>query len=204
LRDSAGISFEEALKYAEAASAKTGVRAAFVLAILKQESDLGKNVGTCNRVGDPAEKSWKVIMPGPNDGHRSYRDDQTVFLEITKELGLDPDTTPLSCPWGNGWGGAMGPAQFIPTTWKSIAPRVESLLGVSTANPWDPAHAFMASALYVSDLGASGGNYTAEKTAALRYYAGSNWNLPQNAFYGNGVMAHAAEMQKNIDFLNSL
>ena len=29
------------------------MRPAFLLAILTQESDLGKNVGTCNRAGDP-------------------------------------------------------------------------------------------------------------------------------------------------------
>src|SRR5690606_16134831 len=106
LRDTEGISFGEAYDLASSISKKTGVRASLILAIVTQESNLGKNVGTCNRPGDGPEKSWRVIMPGPNDGHRSYRDDQTLFLQITKELGLDPDSTPLSCPLGAGWGGA--------------------------------------------------------------------------------------------------
>jgi membrane-bound lytic murein transglycosylase B len=199
LRDTKGISFGDAVEYAEAASEATGVRPAFILAILKQETDLGKNVGTCNREGDPEEKSWRNIMPGPDDN--SSRDDQTIFLRITEELGLDPDTTPLSCPWGNGWGGAMGPSQFIPSTWAAYADRIAAAVGVETANPWNPQHAFMATAIYMSDLGAGAQTYTAERTAALRYYAGGNWSLPQNAFYGNSVMAHAEEFQAQLDFL---
>lgn len=194
-----GISFGDAVKYANEASDATGVRPAFILAILKQETDLGKNVGTCNREGDPEEKSWRNIMPGPDSG--SSRDDQTIFLQITEDLGIDPDTTPLSCPWGNGWGGAMGPSQFIPTTWAAYAGRVAAAMGVGTANPWNPEHAFTATAIYMSDLGAGAQTYTAERTAALRYYAGGNWNLPQNAFYGNSVMAHAEGFQSQIDFL---
>lgn len=200
LRDTKGISFGDAVEYAEAAAAKTGVRPAFILAILKQETDLGKNVGTCNREGDPEEKSWRNIMPGPNDN--SNRDDQTIFLRITEKLGLDPDTTPLSCPWGNGWGGAMGPSQFIPSTWAAYEDRIAAAVGVDTANPWNPQHAFMATAIFMSDLGAGAQTYTAERTAALRYYAGGNWSLPQNAFYGNSVMAHAEGFQAQLDFLD--
>lgn len=199
LRDSQGISFGDAVEYAEAASEKTGVRPAFILAILKQETDLGKNVGTCNREGDPEEKSWRNIMPGPDDN--SSRDDQTIFLRITDALGLDPDTTPLSCPWGNGWGGAMGPSQFIPSTWAGYEARIAAAVGVKTPNPWNPEHAFMATAIYMSDLGAGAQTYTAERTAALKYYAGGNWYLAQNAFYGDSVMAHADGFQSQLDFL---
>src|SRR3989338_1800639 len=53
------ITFGEAVEIARWASGRTGVRAEFLLAVLTQESDLGKNVGTCNRIGDPATKSWK-------------------------------------------------------------------------------------------------------------------------------------------------
>jgi len=201
LRDTAAIPFGTALTYANMAFQKTGVRPALLLAILTQESNLGENVGTCNRPGDPPEKLWRAIMPGPNDN--SWRDDQTIYLSITAELGLDPDAMPLSCPWHGGWGGAMGPAQFIPWTWDQYKSRVASALGKRVANPWEPEDAFMASAIYLSDLGASAGGYTAERTAALKYYAGSNWNKPQNAFYGNQVIASAQNIQENmIDPLN--
>jgi membrane-bound lytic murein transglycosylase B len=202
LRDTQGISFDEALKFAQSASKATGVRTAFILAILKQESNLGTNVGTCNRAGDPVEKKWYNIMPGPTSG--SWRDDQTTYLEIVKKLGRDPEVTPLSCPIGNGWGGAMGPSQFIPTTWKSYAGRVATSLGVATADPWNPQHAFMATAIYMKDLGAGAQTYSAEHTAALKYYAGGNWSLPQNQFYGNQVLGHAASFQTNIDFLKTV
>ena len=196
LRDTAAIPFGTALTYANIAYARTGVRPAFLLAILTQESNLGENVGTCNRPGDPPEKSWRNIMPGPNDN--SWRDDQTTYLRITSQLGFDPDSMPLSCPWGGGWGGAMGPAQFIPTTWDSYQARIAAAVGKSVPNPWDPQDAFMASALYLSDLGANQGGYTAERTAALKYYAGSNWQKAVNAFYGNQVMIKAQNIQENM------
>src|SRR3989344_3153250 len=47
LRDTEGISFATALEYASVASQQTGVRAAFILGILRQESNLGANVGQC-------------------------------------------------------------------------------------------------------------------------------------------------------------
>ncbi len=207
LRDSAAIPFGKALEYATLAGQKTGVRPAFILGILTQESDLGKNIGTCNRLGDPPSKSWREIMPGPADkaAGRSSRDDQSVFVQITTALGLDPDSTPLSCPIGKGWGGAMGPSQFIPTTWKAYSNRIANAVGAVTASPWNPQHAIMATALYVADLGAAGGGYNAERTAALKYYAGGNWNKPQNAFYGNQVMQKTQNIQENmIDLLQGV
>lgn len=218
LRDSAGISFGEAVDYANKASKATGVRAAFILAILKQESDLGKNVGTCNRPGDPETKKWYNIMPGPTHYANylaagktcsgaaspcSWRDDQTIFKRITSNLGLDYESTPLSCPIPGvgGWGGAIGPSQFIPTTWASYESRIASAVGVSTPNPWNPEHAFTATAIYLRDLGASAGGYTAEHTAAAKYYAGSNYTSSYGQSYGNSVMSHAANFQEQLDFL---
>ncbi len=203
LRGQAGIQFGDAYDYAKVASAKTGVRPAFILAILTQESSLGKNVGTCNRPGDT--RTWKTIMPGPNDN--SWRDDQTIFLDITKRLGISPDGQPLSCPMASGgWGGAMGPSQFIPTTWKSYENRVAAAVGAKIANPWNPAHAITATALYVQDLGANAKTYTAEREAACKYYSGRGCSAPgvQNAFYGDAVMRHATNIQTQIDVLESI
>lgn len=200
LRDTAAIPFGTALSYANIVSAKTGVRAAFLLAILTQESNLGENIGTCNRPGDPANKLWTAIMPGPSDlaSGKSKRNDQAAYLRITGSLGLDPASMPLSCPWQGGWGGAMGPAQFIPTTWEANQTKIATALGKSKVSPWEPQDAFMASGIYLAELGAANGNYTAERTAALKYYAGGAWNQKKNAFYGDGVMAKARNIQENM------
>lgn len=207
LRDTAAIPFGTALAYANVVSAKTGVRPAFLLAILTQETNLGENIGTCNRPGDPPSKLWTAIMPGPQDiaSGKSKRNDQAAFIRITTELGLDPSSMPLSCPWQGGWGGAMGPAQFIPTTWESQKSKIAAALGKSKVSPWDPQDAFMASGIYLAELGAGKGGFTAERTAALKYYAGGAWNQAKNAFYGNQVMAKAQNIQENmIDPLQNL
>lgn len=201
LRNTTAISFGEAYDLATVVSQRTGVRAALILAIITQESNLGENVGTCNRAGDPESRSYRHIMPGPNDGHRSYRDDQTLFLQIAAELGLDPNTTPLSCPMAAGWGGAMGPSQFIPTTWMSYRNRIAAVTGNNPPNPWNPIDAFTATSLFLADLGAASGTFSAERQAALRYYAGGNWNKPQNAFYGDSVMRIAEGYERQIQIL---
>ncbi len=189
------IPFSQAYAYATTAANATGVRAAFILAILTQESSLGKNVGTCNRAGDPPSKSYVNVMNPTRD--------QPAFLRITSALGLNPNTTPVSCPiGGSGWGGAMGPAQFIPSTWELIAPQVASALGKSAANPWSAQDAIMASAIYLKGRGATGGE-TNERNAACKYYSGRSCDgkSPPNSFYGNSVMSLARSIQADIDYL---
>lgn len=189
------ITFGEAVQIAKYASSMTGVRAAFLLAILTQESNLGQNVGTCNRPGDPPEKSWRSVMKPERD--------QPPFLTITSELGLDPETTPVSCPMrdrrGNrvGWGGAMGPAQFIPSTWMGYKDRVAAVIG-KLANPWDIRDAFIASAIKLQAGGA--GTVEGEWAAAMRYFSGST--NPRYRFYGDNVVKLANEYQADIDELN--
>ena len=221
LRDTEGISFGDALRYANAVSRTTGVRPAFILAILKQESELGKNVGQCNLPGDAPEHRWDQLMPGPvhyanyvANGKScvgaaspcSWRDDQTIFKRITKDLGRDYQSTPLSCRIASvgGWGGAMGPSQFIPTTWASYEDRVTQATGAKIADPWNPEHAFTATALYLRDLGAAAGGYSAEHTAAAQYYAGGNYLSGPGQSYGTSVLAFAADFQEQIDFLNEV
>jgi membrane-bound lytic murein transglycosylase B len=189
------IPFKEAYAYATDASRVTGVRPAFILAILTQESNLGRNVGTCNRAGDPVSKSWRNVMHPTRD--------QPAFIRITSALGLNIDITPVSCPIaGGGWGGAMGPSQFIPSTWESVGGRVASALGKSSSNPWAARDAIMATAIYLKDRGGVGGEAN-ERNAACRYYSGRacDGKRPPNSFYGNSVMALARSIQTDIDYL---
>lgn len=210
LRDVKSIEFGDALRYAKEASVKTGVRPAMILAIITQESSLGKNVGTCNRPNDPASKNWKVIMPGPEAvaSGRAKSNWQDDYLQIVGELGLSPEGTPLSCPIaGGGWGGAMGPSQFIPPTWNGYKARIAVALGKGAVSPWNAEDAIMATALYLQDRGAAGGAYSNERNAACKYYSGSACQAgrkPPNAFYGDSVMAIAKKTQATIDQLQTL
>jgi len=209
LRDTSGISFATALDYATVAAQKTGVRASMILAILSQESDLGKNIGSClvtnidtgDGVGKNTGSAYEKVMKAPRD--------TVPFQTITAGVGLSWSATPVSCPLGKtynssrGYGGAMGPSQFIPSTWQLFAPRIALASGVSTPNPWDPRDAIMATAIYLQDLGAVGGSYSAERNAACKYYSGRSCDskAPANTPYGNSVVKKADAFQANIDFL---
>ena len=94
----------------------------------------------------------------------------------------------------------MGPTQFIPSTWELFEPRLKSALGVSATNPWNAGHAIMATGVYLADVGASVGGYSAEHRAAATYYAGSGW-ATRGQTYANSVMAKATKFQEDIDFL---
>ena len=200
LAGAAAIPFEVALKYARAVQVKTGVDPAFLLAILKQESNLGANVGACYLsditsgagVNVSSGKIWSNLM-------KPSRDVQP-FLNITSKLGFDPLKTKVSCPiaGAGGYGGAMGPAQFIPSTWKLFESRISAESGNSITNPWAPEDAFMASALYLSDLGASGSSYSAQIKAACKYYGSGG----STCSYGRSVMSYKTKLQSNIDLLN--
>lgn len=192
------ITFGQAVAIAQSTSKQTGVSAAFLLAILTQESNLGKNVGTCNRPSDPPEKGWRTIMKPTRD--------HEPFLAITQELGRDPDVTPVSCPMKNkdgsqlGWGGGMGPAQFIPSTWIGYKDKVSALTGKSPADPWDIRDAFMAAALLLKNNGADG-TRDGEWKAAMRYFSGST--NTRYRFYGDNVMALADKYKQEIADLES-
>ncbi len=220
LRGSAAINLGDAIEFANFASTKTGVRSAFILGVLKQETRLGEFLGN---------GTWSEDMHPTRD--------RPVFQAITSALGMDPNRMPVSKAPGYGWGGAMGPAQFIPSTWACYGGYVNANTGTcsnqsgmsteafwagpwryeagsdrlrvlrgksSPSNPWDNQDAFLATALYMSELGASGGDPAAERKAALRYFAGGNWSNPAYAFYGDGVMEHATYFQTQIDALKRL
>jgi hypothetical protein len=205
LRDTAAIPFGKALEYANYASGKTGVRPAFILAILTQESNLGTDQGSCYvtnfdtgaGVSSRSGKAFANVMKPTRD--------IGPFRDITSAVGRDPYKTLVSCPIGGyGYGGAMGPAQFIPSTWKLMNNRVASALGKTNADPWNPRDAFMASAIYLGDLGAKAGTYTSERTAACRYYGGGKSCTNITSPYGNSVMKKADNIQKNmIDVLQN-
>ena len=185
LRDSTAVAFGDIFSYAKEASVKTGVRPALILGVLAEESNLGTNVGTGN---------WKKDMHPTRD--------QPVFAKITATLGLNPDTLPVSKkPW-YGWGGAMGPAQFIPSTWVLYQDRIARATGQNPPNPWNARTATFAAAILLMDNGADKGTRATERLSALRYLAGwKNAGKPAYAFYGDDVMELADKFQGQVDIL---
>ena len=198
LSGSAAIPFGKALEYALLAEKHTGIRPAFLLGIIAEESNLGENVGT---------GSWQVDM------HKTR--DVPVFEKIAASLGLNPNTLPVSKkPW-YGWGGAMGLAQFIPSTWAIYAgypkpsynyeaseDRVGKLTGNYPPSPWNPKDAFMASALYLTDSGAAKKTGRDEFIAAMCYLAGcGNASKKSLQFYGDQVLCLELKYQKDIDII---
>jgi membrane-bound lytic murein transglycosylase B len=139
-----------------------------------------------------------------------------AFKAITASLGLNPDTMPVSKRAWYGCGGAMGPAQFIPSTWAlyagyvkpdwhydSTKDRIGKRTGDTPPNPWDPKDAFMASALYLTDNGGAAQTTSAEFRAAMCYLAGcSGVNNKSLQFYGQQVAALASQYQSQIDIVN--
>jgi peptidoglycan hydrolase CwlO-like protein len=200
-----GIEFGEAVKLAQYASSVTGVRAAFILAIIHQESynngKFGGNVGQCYVTnfetgnGTDLKGNTKTRVMHPTR-------DVPLFKTITANLGFDPKTTAVSCwmpmyskgvPYG--WGGAMGPAQFIPSTWSLYDDKIQAITG-KVPNPWNIQDAFLGAALLLKDNGA----VKSEFNAAMRYFAGATWTKSEE-FYGRSVVATANSYQKDIDVL---
>ena len=128
--------------------------------------------------------------------------DTEPFKLICAELGLDPNKMPVSKRPSYGWGGAMGPAQFIPSTWILYKDRIASMSGQNPPSPWDARTAIFATALLMKDNGANGGTRASERLAALRYLAGwGNAGKRAYAFYGDDVIEFADEYQSQIDII---
>ena len=197
--------FGEAVEIAEAVTQLTNVRAPFLLAVLTQESNIGKNVGQCylkdaqTGNGETVNGTFVFRVMKPS------RDVQP-FLQITQELGRDPFNTPVSCPIPSvgGYGGAMGPAQFIPSTWMAYKDEIAKLKG-SPADPWNIRDAFLASAVYLADVGATRQTFEYEWCAAVSYFSGncSMKNQIRYEFYGDNVMAITRRYESDIAALKA-
>jgi len=208
-----GIAFPEAVRLAQYASGVTGVDAAMILAILEQETNLGSNLGSCLFTDN--QSSRPVMHPTR---------DEPVFLAIANILGFDPYTRTVSCPIIQngtrvGWGGAMGPSQFIPSTWAmygGIVPTGSGFVydkssdairringGTGPSSPFVNQDAFIATALLMRDNGANG-SYAGDRLAALRYYSGwGGASNPANAFYGDQVMNRKSRLAQEIQIISN-
>ncbi len=192
-----GVTAEDAVKYGQLAAIGAGIRPAFLLAELNQESAMGGNVGKCY-ITDATSGTTKSIVNGHvyTKGIHPTRD-LPLFLKITAELGRDPFKTPVSCAYG--WGGAMGPAQFIPSTWMGYRDQVSRLTGHSPANPWSIQDSFTAAAAKLSKDGANSGTRAGEIAASKRYYCGSASSTNSVCInYANSVQRLAQQIEPNL------
>ena len=141
------------------------------------------------------------------------------FLKIMQDLELNPDKVKVSCPIpkDGAYGGAMGPAQFMPNTWMAVRPRVAKVLSLpeSTISPFSNQHSFVASAIYLKDhyYGRDCSSYAnkykhivnertlRERCAASKYYAGKNW-WKFRFSYGESVVKRADRFRRDIAILN--
>jgi membrane-bound lytic murein transglycosylase B len=193
--------FGEDYEIAKYAEGLTGIRPAFLLAILQQESSMGKNVGQCY-LKNSSTGAGVSIQSGASISRvmKPSRDVQP-FLKITKALGRDPYQTPVSCPMAIGWGGAMGPAQFIPSTWIMYRGQIEEILN-RPADPWNIRDAFLASAVYLTNSGAKSQTRNGEWRAAMIYFSGSTTNSIFY-WYANNVLNTADGFQQDIEALEA-
>lgn len=198
----AGVSkaptFGEAYDIAEYVEKITGVRPAFLLAVLTQESDIGKNVGQCYLKDSSTGKG--VVARNGKEVSRvmNPRRDVPYFISICQELNRDPYKTLISCPMSFGWGGAMGPAQFIPSTWQNYKDRIKAVTGKS-ADPWNIKDAFLAAGFYLSDYGAAKQTKEGEWQAAMIYFSGTT--NKKYRFYGDSVVSIASRYTNDIEML---
>jgi hypothetical protein len=199
--DGTSVNFGNLYSYAKSASAATGVRTEFILAILEQESSFGTNVGQCY-VSD-STGSLVGITSGSAKG--AMRPDSVPhFFTITSSLGRDANKTRVSCALSYGYGGAMGMSQFMPATWVGYESKIHNALGVSVADPWNAAHAIMGTGFLLLDNKAGSQTYEAERNAACRYYSGGSCAKSNNAAkYGNQVMARIQGIQNKIEVLKN-
>lgn len=173
--------FGQAIEIAKMVGAKVGIRPAFILGILAQETRIGKVLGGCY-VKDPSGSGTMRPTQVPS------------FIKICTDAGLDYTKMPVSCPApsiGCTYGGAMGPAQFIPTTWDLFKNQVASYTG-RPANPWNVEDSFYACGLFLQDAGANASGY-GEQKAAARYFGTGIYGYPQ------GVKQRADCIQTFID-----
>lgn len=181
-----GITAERAMQIADRAAKNAGIRTAFLLALLEVETgkrfkdgviSVGSNIGSGNWRDDLYECYRRLGRYYGGSNIKKYytraEREKEAFFKITSGLGLDPDQMKVSKePPYIGCGGAMGPAQFLPSTWLLFEKKVAKITGHNPPNPWDHEDAFTASAVFLADAGARLQTPEGEMRAAKTYISG--------------------------------
>jgi peptidoglycan hydrolase CwlO-like protein len=170
------LSTDDIVEAAKIAGKATGVRKDFILGELVVETDLGRFTGGC---------TYKNI--------RMKSADKTEFLKIASELekayGGNYKNKKLSCSPGYGYGGAMGVAQFMPTTWKGYKSYISSATGHNPPDPWNIIDGVMGMAKKLANGGAT--SKGGERLASKRYFCGG----PSSPYWNNKCEKYASNVQ---------
>lgn len=188
-----GISAEDAITYGKLAAQRAGIRPAFLIAILEVETGLGKNVGTGNWQDDMVKCYLRLGKPSRAEAEKK------AFLDITSRLGIDPDKVKVSKEPNYGCGGAMGPAQFIATTWLAYEKEVANLTGHNPPDPWNIGDAFTAAATKLAKGGANKKTIEGEIAAAKAYVSGNSKCTKKICeYYSKSAINKAAIIEQNL------
>lgn len=197
-----GITAEEAVEFADLAARRAGIRTSFLLALLEVETgkqfedgviSVGTNLGTGNWRRDLYECYRHIGKP------KTAEAEKAAFFRITEELGLDPDAMKVSRRPNYGCGGAMGPAQFLPSTWITFEARVANLTGHHPPSPWNAGDAFTAAAIFLADAGANSQTVAGEIRAAKTYLSGKpNCAKLVCRSYANRIIALAKDIDRTL------
>ncbi len=173
-----GVSMDDIKNAASIASKATGVRKDFILGELVVESNLGRFTGGCyySKGSHPVKKHM-----------HSY--DKTNYLKIIDSLGYGKNDKKLSCWPGYGYGGAMGIAQFMPTTWMGYKSRISKATGNNPPNPWNVVDGITGMAIKLAAAGAN--KKSGERIASKRYYCGG----PSSRYWHNRCDTYADNVQ---------
>ena len=211
------VTFGEAYNIINPYKNVLGMDPAFVLAILFQESGhkgkIGGNIGQCTY-------NQKNKYGNTKGGYTVMRNSQKAnFVKIMTALKIPPSKQKISCPIprDGGYGGAMGPAQFMPNTWMAIRKQAARIIGKrpEQMSPFTNHDAFIASAVLLKNnyYSRSCTNYAnkykhisstrtlRERCAASMYYAGGNW-YKYRMTYGQSVVNRANRFRRDIQTLN--
>jgi len=187
------IEFTDALSASKYASSVTGVRQEFILAIFQVETRWGELKGTGNWEDDLYKCYLRLSKIYPS--REAYyigraEKEKNAFFSIVNRLNLDPMSVTVSKEPSYGCGGAIGFAQFLPSTWVAYEPRTSVITGHYPPNPWNLADALVTMAVKVSDIkGVTNGDPNAEYEAAGRYIGGGAWRKKTAAVkYADRVM----------------
>ena len=199
------IEFTDTISAAEYASSLTGVRREFILAIFQVETRWGTFEGAGNWEDDMYKCYLRLSEIAQTQKRKAYyvkraETEKNAFFSVVDRLNLDPNLAKVSKEPVYGCGGAMGFAQFMPSTWLAYEERVSSLVGHSPPNPWNLGDALVTMAVKVSDIPrVVDGDYGAEREAAGRYFGGGAWYKNSYAIkYADKVMIFADLYKKEL------